>query len=43
MAEIVQSIKKKARVKFCGVIMEIGGLSIQMDYVEILSISDERS
>ena len=36
MTEVVQKIKKKARVKFCGVIMKIGPMSIDLDYVEIL-------
>jgi hypothetical protein len=40
MYEIVQKIKKNARVKFCGVIMGIGGLSIDLDYVEILGLTD---
>jgi hypothetical protein len=40
MAEIVQRIKRKTRVKFCGVIMKIGALSIDLDYVEIVGLTN---
>jgi class 3 adenylate cyclase len=40
MYEIVQKIKKTARVKFCGVIMEIRPMSIELNYVEILGLSN---
>ena len=40
MFEIVQKIKKNARVKFCGVIMKVGALSIDLDYVEILGLTN---
>jgi class 3 adenylate cyclase len=43
MYEIVQKIKKNARVKFCGVIMRLGGLSIDLDYVEILGLTNGSS
>lgn len=40
MYEIVQKIKAKARVKFCGVIMKIGPVGIDLDYVELLGVTN---
>jgi len=40
MIEIVKKIKKKARVKFRGVIMKIGGMTIDIDYVEIEGLTN---
>jgi hypothetical protein len=40
MYEIVQKIKKMARVKFSGLIMKIGPLSIDLDYIEILGLTN---
>jgi hypothetical protein len=43
MYEIVQKIKKMARVKFSGVIMKLGPLSIDLDYIEILGLTNGSS
>jgi class 3 adenylate cyclase len=39
MIEIVQKIKKRTRVKFGGVIMKLGRLGFDLDYVEIVGLT----